>query len=82
MDAHQRRRGLEVAHDQGDGLFLLRRSVAALVRGDGRIDALEAENAEMSPARREIRVGDLTNGGNGHTSIIEAWVPGLLNAVG
>jgi hypothetical protein len=48
VDAHQRRSGLNVSHDQGDGFFDAAVSIRA-VFGAKTIDA------EFAPAGREIR---------------------------
>ena len=72
MDAHDRRRSVDVAHDERNGSFYPRcRSRNGFVAGL-RIDddALEAENAEMTPASREVGVGYFFYGGEGHSAII------------
>jgi hypothetical protein len=56
VDADQGDAGVEVAHGEGNGAFDV---FQGRVAGLG--DALEAENAEMSPTGREIGVGDLSD---------------------
>src|ERR1039457_20815 len=67
MDSHQRRRRMNIAHDESDSLFLatLEFSVASHPIGFLRRDAiwevleiaLEAVDTEISPARRAVGDG-------------------------
>gem|GEM_PF-6598449 len=69
VNAHERRRGVDVAHDQRDRSFHLPVRHGRTVLAGHRIfdDALKAENAEVSPASGEVGVGHLTNAGKWHT---------------
>jgi hypothetical protein len=62
---------MHIAHHQRYCFFFLRR-LSAPHRIVVRVYPLKAQNAKMSPPRREIRVGDFANRCNSHTSIIEA----------
>jgi len=57
-------RSLDVAHDEGYGRF---EGLAGRVSGDR--DALEAEDAEVSPAGGEVGFGNLGDTGERHTSL-------------
>ena len=64
--------GVDVAHHQGDGGLDAagRRGdlvIAGLGIGD---DALEAKDAEVSPASGEVGIGELAHGIEGHRLII------------
>jgi two-component system, LytTR family, sensor kinase len=72
MDAHQWRSRVDVAHHQGDGFLALGYGTAAIPPSLGRTRALKAENAEMSPARWEIRVSNPAHRSDGHTLIIKS----------
>jgi hypothetical protein len=67
VDADDGRSGLKVAHGEGDGRL---DGLTVGVAGLG--EALEAENAELSPAGGEGGIGDLANGYEGHGSIIDS----------
>ncbi len=54
VDAHQRGRGMDVAHDERDGGFL-----AAFAAGVKM--ALKSENAEFAPASGEVGFRDLVD---------------------
>src|SRR5579864_5313724 len=60
MNSHQRWRGMDVAHDQGNSLFRL----AVLSRFEAK-----SIDAELSPAGREVSRGKLFRGG-AHQTII------------
>ena len=68
MDADDGRRGVDVAHDEGDGGFDAAAGCGmAALQGSGSVDeAFEAEDAEVSPAGGEVGVGDLADAGEGH----------------
>ncbi len=61
MNAHKRRRGMNIAHHQGHRVFLASVEVA-----------LEPEDAEVAPTGREVGGGDLLNGRSAHKDIIAA----------
>ena len=62
MHPYQRGRGRHIPHDQRDSFFHAAVAIFALLRA-------EAVDAELSPARRELRGGYLLNL-TGHTLII------------
>ena len=62
MHAHQRRRGSDISHDERNSFFDSAIAILAMLRA-------EAVDAELSPARRELRGGYLLNW-TGHTLII------------
>ncbi len=74
VDADDGRSGLNVAEDESDGGLdvLLRRGVVGC--GGERVveNALEAENAEVGPARGKVGVGHFANTVEGHHSIIDS----------
>ena len=72
MDAHQRRRRMNVAHHQRNRFLFLRCGVASVARRLRRVHALEAEDTEMSPARGKIRVRNFAHRSDRHNPIIEA----------
>jgi hypothetical protein len=63
VDAHDRRSGVDVAHHQGDGSFdpdrRHRHAFTARLRRN-RVP-LKSQDAEVSPAGREVRVSYLSN---------------------
>ena len=64
MNAHQRRSGMDVAHDEGDSGFL----AAFATRFEM---ALKPEDAKIAPARGEVGLSDLVyNFRRSHTLII------------
>jgi putative acetyltransferase len=67
VDAHQWRRGMNVTHDQRYQTLRLGRRFAARARLRA---AFEAEDAEIAPARREIRFGDFLHTFRCHASIV------------
>ena len=72
VDAHQRCRGVDVAHHQDDEFFGLRPGLGwtAVSLGEGR--SFKAEYAEGSPAGGEVGFGDLINALECHASILLA----------
>jgi hypothetical protein len=72
VDPDNRRGTVDVAHDEGDGSFDAARGCGeGVVAGVGVVDdALEAEDAEVSPSGRKVGVGYLGYGGEGHLLII------------
>ena len=76
VNPDQRRRRVDIAHNQGDeALGLWRVLICAggcmLVAGLGRgLRSLKAKNAEGSPAGREIRLGDFLHAFNSHGFIL------------
>ena len=72
VDANERRRGVNIAHDKGDealdgGLRCGGVVVAGARRGE---PAFKAEDAEVTPARREVGLGDFLNAFKWHTFIL------------
>ena len=70
VDADQRRRGVDVAHDQGDKAFDFLDGAGA-IGGRRLVHALKAENAECAPAGREIGFGDFFDAFQCHRSIVK-----------
>ncbi len=72
MDADDGRGCVDISHDEGDGGFdALAGGREGIVAGLGVVDdALEAEDAEVSPAGGEVGVGYLADRGEGHGLII------------
>ena len=56
-----------VTHDKSDGTF---NGTAGRIARLG--DALKAQNAELTPAGREVRIGDLGDAEQRHTSSIDS----------
>ena len=72
VDANQRRRGVDIAHDESDEALdgRLRRGCAgAAGLGCGEA-AFKSEDAEVSPARRKIGLGNFLNAFQRHTCIL------------
>jgi hypothetical protein len=72
VDANNGRLAVNIAHDEGDGSFdsgcgCGDRIIAGLRSFD---DALESEDAEVSPAGREVGIGYFAHRGEGHGLII------------
>ena len=81
MDAHQRRGRVDVAHDQCDQTLDMLAFAGTVLAAWARVGqlAFEAENAEVSPARGEIRFGDLADTDVSHTFIVLcSRLPGLF----
>ena len=74
MDAHQGRRGVNVAHDEGNEAFDFAAGVGVrrvLVAGARHLKrTLEAEDAEVAPAAGKVRFGDLLYSLKSHASIL------------
>lgn len=72
VDAHDRGLAVDVAHDEGHSPFDAPGGDGnRVVAGLGVVDnALEAENAEVSPAGRKICIGYLADGRERHGDII------------
>lgn len=62
MNADERRCGVKITHDDGDGVLRWRAVVAG---------GAETENAEVSPAGGEVGVGELFYFLKRHMSILE-----------
>jgi len=73
VNAHQRRAGVHVPHHQRDGFFSLA-SVVGIAAG-------KSVNAEMSPAGREVRGGDLFDLKCAHKEIIVSEIRNNMNIV-
>ena len=73
MDAEQRRRGMDISHDQGDGVFVASRLGSAEF-------AAKAIDAELAPASGEVGGCDLSDRFGGHISIIAGWGGDLAGA--
>ncbi len=72
VDAHDGRRRVDVAHDQRDGGLDARGGRGQVVVAGLRVidDAFKAEDAEVSPARGEVGIGELAYGEERHRAII------------
>ena len=71
MDADERRRRMNVAHDEDDSFFLTTAAITIFSREL----AFKAHDAEMAPPRGEISFCELADCGSGtHITIIEGVV--------
>ncbi len=82
VNPHDRRPGVDVAHDQGNRPFRAhRRSRPARLAGLRRNHSpLKAENTKVPPAGREVRIGNFPNTFQWHGNIIDALTPASIPA--